>query len=305
MNPITIEETLKASDITTALSVGPYLIYSQIFEGPRRPLVFLAVCGEDFSLIGQNGNTIKFLTATPASASETTGASFEDTFGSAGAGMGISNKTFSSASVSVTTVIYSAFDLTDILTEDYPTINYVRMALSNAGTAILEKLDANVKDAFIAGGTSVYSGAALAYGNVVDAMATMENNDWVFDDATVPFLIVSPDTAAALMKDTTFVDARRYTAYEVSKMVEGEIGMFAGCRVLKTSLLNGTGYGFIVSPPEGKYGPVALIAWKRRLAVKNEYFTAKAYTYYVASIRAKAVITQALGIGKLTITGSP
>jgi hypothetical protein len=88
-------------------------------------------------------------------------------------------------------------------------------------------------------------------------------------------------------------------------MVEGEIGLFAGCRVLKTSLLNGTGYGFIVFPPDSKYGPVALIAWKREMTVKNDYFVKNAYAYYVASIRAKAVITQAGGVGKLVITSSP
>jgi N4-gp56 family major capsid protein len=296
---ITVEETLAASDITTALVAGPYLIYSQMFEAPRRPLVFLAVCGEDRSLIGQAGNTIKFLTASHLTASEISEANI------LGTGMTSADKTVTMASVTVDDVIYSAVQLSDILLEDYPNIAWLQKMMGNMGTAVLEKLDANVKDVFVAGGTVVYSGSALAYGNVVDALATMENSNWIADDSTVPFLIVSPDTAAALMKDTAFVDARRYTAYEVSKMVEGEIGMYAGCRVLKTSLLNGTGYGFIVFPPDGKYGPCALIAWKRALTVKNDYFVKNAYSYYTTTIRAKGVVVQAGGIGKLTITSSP
>jgi hypothetical protein len=39
-----------------------------MFEAPRRPLVFLAVVGENSDLIGKTGNTIKFMTATHLSA---------------------------------------------------------------------------------------------------------------------------------------------------------------------------------------------------------------------------------------------
>jgi len=298
---ITIEETLKASDIQTALGAAPFLIYATLFEAPRRPLVFLAACGEDRSLIGAVGNQIRFMTASHLSASEDTEGDIDTS------GMSAANKSFSNAYVTVDTVIYSAVTLSDILLEDYPNIAWLQKMIGNMGTAVLEKLDANVKDVFVAGGTGVktVSSGDLAYGDVIDALATMENSNWIADDVNAPMLIVAPDVAGALMKDTLFVDARRYTAYEVSKMVEGEIGMFAGCRVLKTSLLDGTGYAFIVFPPESKYGPCALIAWKRPLTVKNEYEATKAYSYYVTSIRAKAVVTQAGGIGVITISDSP
>lgn len=298
---LTIEETLAASDVTTALTTGPYLIYSQMFEAPRRPLTFLAVVGEDNSLIGNSGTTIKFMTMSHLTASEDTEANIINT----SVGMTAADKTITSALVTIDRVIYSAVQLSDILMEDYPNIAWVQKNLGNMGAAVLEKLDANVKDVLVAGGTQVYSGSGLTYGNVVDALSTMENNNWTADEQTVPFLIVSPDTAGLLMKDSTFVDARRYTTYEVARMVEGEIGLFAGCRVLKTSLLNGTGYGFIVFPPDSKYGPVALVAWKRKMTVKNEYFAKNAFTYYTTTIRAKAVVTQALGVGKLVITNSP
>jgi hypothetical protein len=146
----------------------------------------------------------------------------------------------------------------------------------------------------------------LTYGEVVDALAKMENNNWIADETTSPYLVVAPETAAVLLKDSTFVDARRYTTYEINRMVEGEIGMFAGCRVLKTVLLDGYDHAFIVFPNDSKNGPVAILAWKRRMTVRNERSELKGYAYYVASIRANAAVVQAKGVCKITLTtGTP
>ena len=300
---LTIEETLAASDVTSALTNGPYLIYTQMFEAPRRPLVFLAVVGEDNSLIGNNGTTIKFMTMSHLSASEDT----EENIIDPDVGMASADKSLSVADVTIDRVIYSAVELSDILLEDYPKIDWVQKNLGNMGAAVLEKLDANVKDVLIAGGTdvSVDSPSDLTYAAVVDSLASMEDENWTADEATIPFLICSPQAAGQILKDSLFVDARRYTTYEVARMVEGEIGLFAGCRVLKSSLLSGTGYAFIVFPPESKYGPVALVAWKRKMTVKNEYFARNALTYYTTTLRAKAVITQSKGVGKILLSSSP
>jgi N4-gp56 family major capsid protein len=296
----TVEETLKGSDIDTALTTGPYLIYSEVFEGARRPLAFLTVVKEDFSLIGQAGNTIKFMSATQLAGHT----SSESTILSSG--MAADDKTVTSVSVQVTDPIWSAVEMTDILAEDYPNVEWLRMHLRNMGSAVLEYLDSAVYDVFVAAsGTVTNSCTSLAYGTVVDSLAKMENGNWLADERNPPYLIVSPEAAAGLVKDTAFVDARRYTAYEVSKMVEGEIGMYGGCRVLKTSLLDGKAYCFIIFPNDGANGPVALLAWKRRLTVKNEYFAQKAYTYYVTSIRAKGVVVQAKGVCKITQTTTP
>lgn len=298
---ITIEETLAALDVTTALTTGPYLIYSEILEGARRALSFLQVVEENFDLIGQNGITIQFLKATQLSGTSITEANM------LGTGMTAADKTLSAVSVTVSAVIYSAVQLSDILKEDYPKINLVQVHFRNMGKAVMEYMDALVYSTISgAAGINTYdAGAAFTHSDLVIAVAQMENSDWAADEVSPPYLIVSPEQAAVFLSDTTFVETRRYTPYEVSKIVQGEMGLYGGCRVLKSSLLDGTGLAFIVFPPNTEYGPVVVLAWKRRMTVKNERQERFGYTYFVTTIRAKPVVVQALGISKISTTASP
>ena len=160
----TIEETLKGSDIDTALTTGPYLIYSEVFEGARRPLAFLTVVKEDFSLIGSAGNTIKFMSATQLAGHTSSESTILAT------GMTADDKTVTSASVQVTDPIWSAVEMTDILAEDYPNVEWLRMHLRNMGAAVLEYLDDAVYDVFVAAsGTVTNSCTSLDYGTVIDS----------------------------------------------------------------------------------------------------------------------------------------
>ena len=298
---ITIEETLAASDVTTALTTGPYLIYSEVLEGARRPLSFLQVVEEIFDLIGQNGHTIQFLSATQLSATAISEATMLAT------GMTPADKTLSAVSVAVSQIIYSAVQLSDILKEDYPKVDLVQIQFRNMGKACMEYLDALVYSTIsgTAGIVTYAAGASMDYTDCTNALASMENNDWVPDMANPPFLITSPDQAAILMQSTTFVTTERYTAYELSRIVQGEAGLYAGMRVLKSSLLDGTGLSFIVFPPKSEYGPVVVLAWKRRLTIKNEREERYGYTYVVTTVRAKPVVVQALGVCKISTSASP
>lgn len=314
---VTIEETLTASAIVSALTVSPFLIYSEVFELPRRPLVFLSLPLEDFSLIGEMGNTIRGLFASHLAGSSIT----ESQLVNPSLGMAATTKSISMWSVSVTDPIYAATNLSDILKEDFPKIDWVRMHLRNLGLAIMEYLDALVADVLeAASGAQTFSASGhMSYVNVTNALAQMENNMWIVDDSNPPFLIVSPDTAALLLQDTLFIDSKRYTLYQLGRMVEGEIGMFAGCRVLKSPLLAGTTvggtpsdvnqgvdtYAYIVFPNDTGRGPVVMMAWKRRMETRNFYWTQWAYTYYVSSVRANAVLIQATGLCKITISTTP
>lgn len=298
---VTIEETLAASDVTTALTTGPYLIYSEILEGARRPLSFLQVVEENFDMIGQNGNTIQFLKSTQLSGSSISEATM------LGTGMTAADKTLSAVSVTVSEIIYSAVQLSDILKEDYPKINLVQVHFRNMGKAVMEYLDALIYSTISgASGINTYdAGAEFSHSDLTVALAQMENNDWAADEVSPPFLLVSPEQAAVFLNDTTFVETRRYTVYEVSRIVQGEMGLYGGCRVLKSSLLDGTGLSFIVFPPNSEYGPVVVLAWKRRIDIKNEYEAKFGYTYFVTTIRAKPVVVQAQGISKISTTASP
>lgn len=313
---ITIEETLTSSAVVTALTVAPFLIYSEVFELARRPLVFLTLPLEDFSLIGETGNVIRGMFTSHLAASTIAEANLVNP----SLGMAATTKTVTMWSVTVTDPIYAATNLSDILSEDFPKIDWVRLHLRNMGLAILEYLDASVADTLEAGaGVTHPTTAGMSYVEVTNALAKMENQNWVVDDNNPPFLIVSPDSKAVLLQDTRFLDSKRYTLYNLGKMIEGEIGLFAGCRVLTSPLLAGTGvggtpsdvtqgvdsYAYIVFPNDTGRGPVMLMAWKRRLETRNFYWTQWAYTYYVSSVRAKPVMVQSYGACKITITTTP
>ena len=313
---LTIEETLTASTVTTGLGASPFLIYSEVFELPRRPLVFLGLPLEDFSLIGATGNTIRGLFLTHMYASTISEAQLVNP----SVGMVATTKSVSNWYVSVTDPIFSATNLSDILLEDYPNIEWVRLHLRNMGLAIMEYLDASIADLYESGAATTYTTTAhMSYNDVTLALAKMENVNWVVDVANPPFLIVAPDSAAVLLQNTQFLDSKRYTLYDLGRMMEGEIGMFAGCRVLKSPLLAGTSVGgtpsdpsqsvdafaYIVMPNDTGRGPVTLLAWKRRLETRNFYWTQWAYTYYVSSVRAKPVLVQSTGVCKITITTTP
>jgi hypothetical protein len=316
MEPITIEETLTAATVVAGLGATPFLIYSEVFELPRRPLVFLGLPLEDFSLIGSTGNTIRGLFLSHMYASTISEAQLVNP----SVGMVATTKVVTNWYVSVTDPIFSATNLSDILLEDFPNIEWVRLHLRNMGLAIMEYLDASIADLFESGaGTTYTCSAHMSYNDVTLALAAMENVNWVVDVANPPYLIVAPDSAAELLQNTQFLDSKRYTLYDLGRMMEGEIGQFAGCRVLKSPLLAGTGvggtpsdttqgvdsYAYIMFPNDTGRGPVCILAWKRRLETRNFYWTQWAYTYYVSSVRAKPVLVQSTGVCKMSITTTP
>ena len=313
---ISIEETLTAATVVSGLGASPFLIYSEVFELPRRPLVFLALPLEDFSLIGATGNTIRGMFLTHMYASTISEANLVNP----SVGMVATTKSVSNWYVSVTVPIFAATNLSDILLEDFPQIEWVRIHLRNMGLAIMEYIDASIADLYESGAGVQYTvSAGSTYTDITKALAKMENANWVVDSANPPFFIASPDTCAALLNSTQFLDSKRYTLYDLGRMMEGEIGQFAGCRVLKTPLLAGTGiggtpsdtnqgvdsYSYIVFPNDTGRGPVTLLAWKRRLQTRNFYWTQWAYTYYVSSVRVKPVLVQSTGVCKMTISSTP
>jgi len=297
---ITISETLSAKTVYDA-GFAPYLLYSEVLEGARRPLSFLEVVTEDFSLIGKDGYMIKFLKLTQLEATQDQEA---DILGATG--MPASDKTPTKVDLEIPDAIFSAVQISDFLLEDQPSVDWVRIHLRNMGSAVMEFLDELVyKELRDASGTIGVSCASLTFGVVCDSVAEMENENFLTGDGTEPFLILSPAEASYLMQDTSFVESRRYTTRDLSRIVEGEIGMYAGCRVLKTSYLKDKSYVFIVYPPTGALAPVVVLGWKRRLTVKSEYEAVHSYTYYVTSIRANAKVVQSKGVIKISVSPTP
>jgi N4-gp56 family major capsid protein len=299
MKPITIEETLASSDVVTALTDAPYLIYSEILEGSRRALVFLEVAEKIHDLEGVTGNRYQFLKATQLEATKSTEAQMLS-------GMSASDKSMSAVDISITDIIWSAVELSDFLLEDFPEHNVLQFHVQNMGTAVMEYLDSYVYSTISsASGVLTHSCASLDYDELIDAITVAKNADWSPNPANPPALILSPDASAGLLKDTDFITTERYTTAQVANMVVGEVGHYAGCRVLESTLLDGVGYAFIVFPNNTDAGIVCGLVYKRDMKTVSEYFAKYGYTYLNSSIRATPCVVQAEGIVKITITSSP
>jgi hypothetical protein len=293
---VNIEETLASSNMVTALTNSPYLIYSEVLEGARRPLVFLQVVKEIKDLIGEQGNRYQFLKSTHMSATKSSEAT-----------MLASGMASTAVDVSVTDVIWCAAQLSDFLKEDFPKIDFIQMHMNNMGKAVMEYLDAYVDTTLhAASGTETFvAGSTFEYEDIIDALTEAKDEDWIPDVNNPPFLLISAGAAGSILKDATFVSTERYTAGSLASMVAGEVGKIGGCRVLESSLLAGTGDAYIVFPSDGINGPVIALIWKRELRVTNIYVPQSGYTYFNTSIRAIPVVVQAKGIVKITISSSP
>ena len=293
---IKVQEVLESADV----NYGAFLIYSEVIEGTRRPLVFGETIMEDFSLVGETGTTIKVPTATQLSATKVT-SSIETTLAS---GMNVTDKTISSTSVTVTVFIYCAVALSDILIEDYPKLNLFRLNLRNAGKAVMEQIDADIESCYAAGYGVLHTCATIDFDEVSDAIAKLENEDWYVGDVQ-PFLIISPDVAADLKQDDKFVVCEEFYGANSPERRKGVQGVYAGCRVLKTSLLNDTGRAYIVMPSNTENGPVAILAWKRRVRVKSERYENKEHTFVAVTARVAPTVIQSTGICRINITTTP
>lgn len=294
---ITIQETLQSADV----DYGAFLIYAEVLEGARRPLVFFETVQEDFSLIGATGTQIYVPTATQLTATKLT-STIEDTVGS---GLSAVNKTISKVTINVSTYIYSCVSMSDILKEDYPNIDWMRLQLHNMGKAVMEQIDADIHSCFAAGYGVLNTVTTCGYDEITDTLATMANNKWMLDPSNPPYLIVSPQQAAVLVQDTKFLQTERYYNGTMPDQLEGEKGVYAGCRVLVTPLLAGLGQAYIVFPPNFKWGPVAILAWKRQMRVREQRYEEKELSILATTARCTPVVVQALGIARINVTSSP
>jgi hypothetical protein len=297
MGKIKIQEVLESADV----NYGAFLIYSEVIEGARRPLVFFDTVTEDFSLIGSTGTQIYVPTSTQLTATKLT-STIEDTISS---GFTAANKTISKVLVLVSTFVYSSISLTDILKEDYPNIDWLRLHLHNMGKAVMEQIDADIDSLYSAGMGITNTVASCNYVAVTNTLAIMAAGKWMAEPDNPPFLIVGPDVAAKLVQDTLFILTERFYAGLTPQSLEGEVGRFAGCKVLQTPLLAGTGVSYIVFPPNFKWGPVSILAWKRKMRVREQRYEDKELSIFATTARYQPVVIQAAGIAKIVETSTP
>jgi len=249
-----IEETLKSSDIPTALM--EFIIWSDVLEGARANLVAEQVVYVDKRLIGRNGNSIRVPHASQLSASTAS----ED------GQMSTSDKTITATTITVDTKVYSAVSLTKELLEDFTSIDWVRLQFRNMGRAVQEYIDTQILSMLIdnAGLTRAASTpGSLKYDDVIDAVKQMAAENY-----RARWLIVNPAKAGDLLKDTKFIDAQSQY-YRFSNLLNGEIGEFAGVRVLETTQIAASRCLLLIDPYD-RDGPAAIVAYKRDITVTSD-----------------------------------
>lgn len=107
--------------------------------------------------------------------------------------------------------------------------NPIGQAETQLAKSIAGKVDSDVLDA-VYKGKNVYSAstlAAIAYGGIVDAVAKFEDEE----DGIEKVMFINPAMEAALLKDSDFLSADKFTA---GVAVNGSIGKIAGCWIKKS-----------------------------------------------------------------------
>jgi len=301
MTEISITETLEYQDLPSDLRIA--VIADEIIEGIREPLIFTNLLSE-FSLIGKVGRELIFPIASQLGASGITSVDETEPETSLASEYQPDDKTITHIALEVTELTYCAVELSDVLSEDFPKIDWVRLNLRNMGGAIGDYMETATRDLFEAGAGRTVSCADLSYSKLVDAMAVFKNAKWMPEIGNAPSLIISPDAEAVLLKDKDYISTERYTTSMLENMVAGESGHFAGLRILISPLLNDTGYAYIKFP-EKQYGTIAGIVWKRKLRTKTEYNAKTEVTFMVSSVRYGLGIVNSDGLMRISITNSP
>lgn len=290
--PYYVEETLKASDIVSAApDLIPHLIYGEVMEGARKPLVFLQAVKEDTSLVGSAGTKISVPFMTQYTVSSAVKQESESTIDSSG--YTATDLAFTDTDVTIGNEVYIATKLSRTLLENQPNIDWLRNGLRNMGASVAEKLDADIRDALIAACTSsgytttCASAGTFAYGDIVKGLAAMKVLHWFPDEGTPPMLFVPPTQAADILGSTTFTEPSRYTVGDVTRIAGNAEPLVAGCRVLETSgfATADPALALIVMPPTHRFGPSTILAWKRQMDVVTKPQEENARTMYITSMR--------------------
>lgn len=300
---ISIQEVLEYKDLPSEMRL--VTISQEIIEGARLPLLFSQVFPQ-VSLEGKVGRDLYFVKATQLTASAISDSYLEpETTLDSGLSFA-SEKTITTAHVAVTDMLYCAGELSDVLSEDYPDIDWMRLTLRNMGMAIGEYIEGMIETVLEgASGCVTTTASSLSFGVIEDMLALMANNNWVASEEARPFLFLSPAEASYLLQDTTFVESRRYTISDLESIIDGEIGLYAGCRVMVHPALKDSSYAYIIFPSDSKFGTVALTLWKRSLRVKSDYVIEKEKTRIITSARVSFGVVQPLGLGRVLISPTP
>ena len=290
-----IEETLKAGDLPA--DVIPHMIWQEVLAGVAKRRVYLEAVQVTDMLLGQVGTKISIPIISTRFTASTISESSLDT-----SGYTFSNPTITDTDVSIGNQVYVAFKIGDILKEDQPKYNWIRLLLNDAGRAIEVYRDAAIRDVFLAGAGNTQTAATagtLAFDDIINGLALGKVDSWFPEPGAIPFLFMHPDQEANVLVDTRYVNSHRYAVGDLGVMPaaddlsRGEVeNIYANCRVRVTD--NATAaLALIVYPsPHPRYGAVTVHAMKRPLTVRTEREETYGRQLWAASMRYGTAVIQ-------------
>jgi len=117
-----------------------------------------------------------------------------------------------------------------------------------------------------------------------------------YPEANAKFrLIVHPNNAKDIVKDTRFNDTSRYAMDNIPFPAGAVGGLTCGCIVLKTSNMI-PNLALIVAPPNHSQAPFAIKAIKRPLSLATERQEQHGYQMWVTSMRYGQAVIQSDGV---------
>jgi N4-gp56 family major capsid protein len=268
------------------------LLFREVLLGAEKKKVFMQLVEETDELVGSVGTKISVPYVSTGFTSGSITADNLDSSGYSATEMAISD-----IDVSIGNIIYAATKIADVLKEDQPKYDWVRIAVRKMGEAVAETREGDVRDCIIAGVGSTFSAGSagtLAYADVTKAVNKyMKANSWYPEVDNPPILVLHPDQEDDLVNSTLFTDTARYSDAEAP--FTGETGRFASCRVLSTDMMT-PALALVVMPPNVSYGPTTVFAWKRKTLLKTEEEVTYGRSLYVVSERYGVSVVQPAGI---------
>ncbi len=300
MGKITVEETLLAGDLPSDVIV--HMLWNEVLMGTTKRLVFEEAFEVTEQLIGAMGTKISVpILSTRFSASTISESSLDSS------GYTPTDPTVTDTDISIGNQVYVAARLSDILLEDQPKYNWVRIILQDMGRAIAEYKDAALRDVLIAGvgnSQTAASAGTLAFDDVVGGLGKCKVDSFFPEDGT-PYLFASPNQEVDLVKDTRYYDSKRYRMGSLPKLAaagdDGALGepSYADCKVRISDAMTDA-LALIVFPPTHKFAPIVINAMKRRLTVKSDREELYGRELWIASVRYGSAVISANGICLIT-----
>lgn len=293
-----VEEIMRAvEDIPAGLL--PHLLASKLLIEPaRKATPVLETINDNYDLIGHDGTVIKIPKLTAISASDVPMDDFE-----ASPSFTISDKVISELEITVSKLQYVAWKFSKRFLEDFPSIDWLSVFTRNAREALRAKLASDVRDALYTANTEFVSCEDLNFDAVLEAKTKLENSGVISGEET-PWLIVSPDAKKTLLQDTKFIQTPRFTTSDVSKIVDGEFGLYCGCRILISPYLDNTGLAYIIPQGTAKE-PVILAVWKRKYEAESKYDAEVEEHFHKITARYVISLVRPLYVCKIFITKTP